>query len=355
MQPRSNPPNPWARVHVEREHPEGWDPDWVGAPPSDPLLVYEEEARSLIVENDSPDVGFRFGVNPYRGCQHRPLHQHLGFGAGTDFERRIVVKVNAPEVLRRELARPSWGGDELAFSGATDCYQPLEASYRLTRRCLEACRDARNPVGIVTKGVLVQRDVALLAELHARAGVRVHVSVPFADPEVSRALEPAPASPERRFAAMKRLADAGIPVGLSLAPVVPGLNDADLPELLERARDAGARTAFLTLLRLPTEVLPVFFGRLAAALPGRVAKVRSQLLDVRGGALDEARANLPGWDAKLPSSRAIGGPELIAHLRGEIGLDEATEAAILASRQYAKRQRTWFRSNMKAWRQLSLP
>lgn len=296
MQPTSNPPNPWARVHLEREYPEGWDPDWVGAPPRDPLAVYEEEARSLIVENESPDVGFRFGVNPYRGCQHacaycyaRPSHQHLGFGAGTDFERRIVVKVNAPEVLRRELARPSWQGDELAFSGNTDCYQPLEASYRLTRRCLEACHDARNPVGIVTKGVLVQRDVALLAALHARAGVRVHVSIPFADREVSRALEPGPASPARRFAAMAALADAGIPVGLSLAPVVPGLNDADLPELLERARDAGARTAFLTLLRLPAEVLPVFFARLEAALPTRVGKVRSQLLDVRGGALDDRR------------------------------------------------------------------
>lgn len=296
MRPISNPPNPWARVHVEREHPGAWDPDWVGEPPSDPLQVYEEEARSLIVENDSPDVGFRFGVNPYRGCQHacaycyaRPSHQHLGFGAGTDFERRIVVKVNAPEVLRRELARPSWQGDELAFSGNTDCYQPLEASYRLTRRCLEACRDARNPVGIITKGVLVQRDVALLAELHARAGVRVHVSIPFADPVVSRALEPGPASSDRRFAAMKALADAGIPVGLSLAPVIPGLNDADLPELLERARDAGARSAFLTLLRLPAEVLPVFFERLEAALPTRVGKVRSQLLDVRGGALNDAR------------------------------------------------------------------
>jgi len=158
MRPISTPPNPWSRVHLERDPRDArgaegpWDPDWVGDPPSDPRQVYEEEAKSLIVENDSPDVGFRFGVNPYRGCQHacaycdaRPSHPHLGFGAGTDFERRIVVKVNAPEVLRRELARASWQGDELCFSGNTDGYQPLEASYRLRTR--EDIAFARFPVG----------------------------------------------------------------------------------------------------------------------------------------------------------------------------------------------------------------
>jgi len=281
----SNPPNPWASTHV----------DWLGEPPPARLEVYEEEAGSVLVENDSPDVGFRFGVNPYRGCQHacaycyaRPSHQYLGFGAGTDFERKIVVKVNAPEVLRRELGRPSWKGDEIAFSGNTDCYQPLEASYGLTRRCLEACRDFRNPVGIVTKGVLVRRDVDVLQALVRVARVRVHVSIPVLDPTISRALEPGPASPARRFEAMKALADAGIPVGLSLAPVVPGLNDRDIPELLERARDAGATTAFLTLVRLPAEVLPVFRERLEAELPLSVDKVFGQIRDVRGGRLNEA-------------------------------------------------------------------
>ena len=284
--PVSNPPNPWASTHV----------DWLGEPPPARLEVFEEEAGSVLVENDSPDVGFRFGVNPYRGCQHacsycyaRPSHQYLGFGAGTDFERKIVVKVNAPEVLRRELRRPSWKGDEIAFSGNTDCYQPLEASYGLTRRCLEVCRDFRNPVGVITKGVLVRRDVDVLSDLARVARVRVHVSIPVLDPAVSRALEPGPASPTRRFEAMKALADAGIPVGLSLAPVIPGLNDRDIPELLERARDAGATTAFLTLVRLPAEVLPVFRERLEAELPLSVDKVFGQIRDVRGGRLNDAR------------------------------------------------------------------
>jgi DNA repair photolyase len=286
VQPVSNPPNPWLSRHVE----------WLGEPPPATLHVYEERAKSLIVENASPDVGFRFGVNPYRGCQHacaycyaRPSHQHLGFGAGTDFERRIVVKVNAPDVLRLELSRPSWEGHEIAFSGNTDCYQPLEASYELTRRCLEACRDAFNPVGVITKGVLVRRDAALLAEIASRAGARVHVSIPILDPEVSRALEPAPASPLRRFEAMRALSEAGVPVGISLAPVIPGLNDHEIPELLERARDAGARSAFLTMLRLPAEVLPVFEQRLRWALPGRAARVLSQIRDVRRGRLNDSR------------------------------------------------------------------
>ena len=286
MRPRSNPPNPWSSTQVE----------WVGEPPPAGFSVYEERAKSLIVENDSPDVGFRFGVNPYRGCQHgcaycyaRPSHQVLGFGAGTDFERRIVVKVNAPELLRRELARPSWRGDELVFSGNTDCYQPLEASYGLTRGCLEACRDAHNPVGVVTKGVLVRRDAALLAEIDRRAGARVHVSVPFLDPRVSRAMEPGAAAPERRFEAMRALADAGVPVGLSLAPVIPGLNDGEVPELLERARDAGATSAFRTLLRLPAEVLEVFAERLQTHLPDRASKVWAAIRDVRGGGVDDAR------------------------------------------------------------------
>ena len=281
-----NPPNPWSSVHV----------DWLGEPAPLKLEVFEEEAKSLVTENDSPDVGFRFGINPYRGCQHgcaycyaRPSHQYLGFGAGTDFERKIVVKVNAPEVLRRELSRRSWKGDEIALSGNTDCYQPLEASYELTRACLRVLRDHRNPVTVITKGVLVRRDVDLLGELARVARVRVHVSIPFLDPEISRAMEPAPAAPARRFEAMKALADAGIPVGLSLAPVVPGLNDADIPELLARAKACGASSAFLTLLRLPGEVLPVFRARLESELPGRASKVWSQLLDVREGRIDEGR------------------------------------------------------------------
>lgn len=221
-------------------------------------------------------------------CYARPSHQYLGFGAGTDFERRIVVKVNAAEVLRRTLRRPSWRGDEIAFSGNTDCYQPLEASYGLTRRCLEACLEVRNPVVAITKGVLVRRDADVLAALAREARVRVHVSVAFASDRVAKAIDVGAASPVRRFEAMRALSDAGVPVGLALAPVIPGLNDADVPELLERARDAGATTAFMTMLRLPAEVRPVFSERLRAAFPDRAEKVFSQVRDARGGNLNES-------------------------------------------------------------------
>src|SRR5262245_46686355 len=190
--PVSNPPNPWSSTHVE----------WLEEPPAAELEVFEEEAKSVLTENDSPDVGFRYGVNPYRGCFHacaycyaRPSHQYLGFGAGTDFDRRIVVKVNAPQVLARELARPSWRGELIAFSGNTDCYQPLEASYGLTRKCLEVCLERRNPVHVITKGALVRRDLDVLAQLERRAEVGVSITIPFLDETTARRIEPGAPSP----------------------------------------------------------------------------------------------------------------------------------------------------------------
>jgi DNA repair photolyase len=238
-------------------------------------------------------------------CYARPSHQYLGFGAGTDFERRIVVKTNAPEALRRTLRSRSWEGEEIVFSGNTDCYQPLEACYRLTRRCLEACLDHRNPVALITKGVLVRRDVDVLGALAREAGARVHFSVPFASDRVARAMEPGVASPVRRFEAMKALADAGVPVGLSLAPLIPGLNDHDVPTLLRRAKDAGATSAFITMLRLPGEVREVFAGRLSDAFPERASHVLSQVSDARGGRLNESAFGSrmtgrgPRWDAAI--------------------------------------------------------
>src|SRR4051812_35386883 len=187
VRPVANPPNPWSSTHVE----------WLEEPPPAALSIFEEEARSVLSENDSPDIGFRYSVNPYRGCLHacaycyaRPSHQYLGFGAGTDFDRKIVVKKNAPEVLRRELMRPSWTGERIMFSGNTDCYQPLEASYGLTRGCLEVCLDFQNPVSLITKSVLVRRDLDLLVELARRASVSFHMSICFADDEAARKMEP---------------------------------------------------------------------------------------------------------------------------------------------------------------------
>lgn len=285
--PVSNPKNPWSTTHVE----------WLeGAPPPDAKLeVFEEEAKSILSKNDSPDLPFRYSLNPYRGCYHgcaycyaRPTHQYLGFGAGTDFDRKIVVKTNAPELLRREFLRPAWSGDEVVFSGNTDCYQPLEASYELTRQCLSVCLEFKNPVAVITKGALVRRDIGLLAQLSQKARCHVALSIAFADDETSRRIEPYASPPSKRLETLRLLADAGVPVGVSLAPVIPGLNDGDIPELLGRARAAGATSAFLTLLRLNREVLPVFDERVRLALaPERVRRMEHALAELRGGKRSE--------------------------------------------------------------------
>ena len=298
--PVSNPPNPWESLHAE----------WLGEPPAAELQVFEEDARSIIAENDSPDVGFRFSVNPYRGCFHacsycyaRPTHQYLGWGAGTDFDRKIVAKVNAPELMRRELSARSWKGETIVFSGVTDCYQPLEAVYGLTRRCLEACLEFRNPVGVITKGALVRRDVDLLAALSREADAVVYVSIPFSDERAARALEPSVASPELRFETLAALSGAGIPTGVAVAPVIPGLSDSGIPEVLARARAAGAERAFLTLLRLPAETRLVFEERIAEAYPDRTRRILSNLEQTRGGRRNDSRfghrmsGNGPRWDA----------------------------------------------------------
>lgn len=279
-----NPPNPWTGNRTL---------EWLdGEPPKAELEVYEERARSILSRNDSPDLPFRFGLNPYRGCYHacaycyaRPTHQYLGFGAGSDFDNRIVVKTNAAELLRETFMKPAWGGEPIVFSGVTDCYQPLEASYGLTRACLEVCRDFRNPVGVITKSALVRRDAALLAELARVASARVYVSIPFADDAIARAIEPGASAPSQRFVTLRRLADAGVPVGVAVAPVIPGLGDSEVPEILERAAQAGADRAFMQLLRLPEATRAVFEKRVQEAFPERAQKV------LRG--LDEMRGNDP--------------------------------------------------------------
>lgn len=276
----SNPPNPWKSQWIE----------WLEEPPQVELAVYEEEARSALATNDSPDVPFRWSVNPYRGCQHacaycyaRPGHQWLGFGAGTDFDSRIVVKKNVAELLQRELAKKSWKRELVAFSGVTDCYQPLEASYGLTRACLKACLAARTPVGVITKSALVRRDADVLAALARGPGASVHLSIPFADEAMARAIEPWASAPRTRFETLRILSEAGIPTGVMLAPIIPGLNDVQIPEILERARASGARDAGMVLLRLPLEVRPVFEERLRAAYPDRADKVLHALEDMGGG------------------------------------------------------------------------
>ena len=281
-----NPPNPWLETSVE----------WIGEPPEARVEVFEEtETRSIITHNKSPDVGFDYSINCYRGCTHacsycfsRPTHEYLGYGAGTDFETKIVAKVRAPELLRAELMRPSWRGQTLVFSFTSDPYLPLETHYQLTRRCLEVCLEFRNPVGIVTKSALVRRDRELLAQLAREASACVFFTIPFSDLETSRALEPHAPSPASRFQAMAELTEAGVPVGLAIAPVIPGLNDPHIPQLLKRAHEAGARQAFLNMLRLPGSVAPYFEQRLRERLPTKAERILSRIREARQGRLNSA-------------------------------------------------------------------
>lgn len=286
LPPAENPPNPWLSSSVE----------YLGEPPKAVPEVYEDHSRTVLTKNESPDVGFRWSVNPYRGCFHacaycyaRPGHEHLGFGAGTDFETKLVVKPRAPELLREALLAPSWRGEPIVFSGVTDCYQPLEASYRLTRGCLEVCAEFRNPVTIITKGALIERDVDLLAQLHREASIVVAVSVPFFDEAKARAIEPHVPTPARRLKAVAKLAAAGVPVGVMMAPLIPGLNDEDIGPLLKAAHAAGANWACRGLLRLPGSTREVFTTRLERALPLRAKRVLARVREARGGRLNDPR------------------------------------------------------------------
>ena len=282
----SNPPNPFESQYREFLEP----------PPSVKVQIYEDDTRSILSHNDSPDLAFRWSVNPYRGCFHacaycyaRPSHEYLGFGAGTDFESKLVVKRNAAALLREAFLKPSWTGELVVFSGVTDCYQPVEASFGLTRACLEVCAEFRNPVAIITKAALILRDLDLFRRLHEEAAIRVFLSIPFADDPMARKVEPQAPSVTKRLATLKTIAEAGISTGVSIAPVIPGLNDDQMFEILQKARDAGARTAFYSLLRLPGSVEPVFLERMAAAFPDRIKKIAHRLQEVRGGVLNTSR------------------------------------------------------------------
>jgi DNA repair photolyase len=276
-----NPPNPFSST----------DREWLdGFSPAATLEVWEDASRTILSTNDSPDIGFRYSINAYRGCQHacaycyaRPTHEYLSLGAGSDFDTRIHVKLRAAELLTEAFERPSWRGDTVVFSGVTDCYQPLEASYRLTRACLEVCARYRNPVGVITKSALIERDIDLLLELQRVARVGVSVSIPFFDERKARLIEPFVPSPARRLRVVETLAKAGLDVGVMTAPIIPGLNDEDMPRVLEAAAAAGARHAGWVLLRLPGAVAGVFEHRLRAAFPERADKIMNLVVQTRGG------------------------------------------------------------------------
>jgi DNA repair photolyase len=292
-----NPANRFERLRTVADPdlepaPEGED----GEPPPVPTLYLRDPTRTLLAHNDSPDVGFDTSLNPYRGCSHgcsycyaRPTHEYLGFSAGLDFETRILVKEDAPELLRKALSSPRWEPRVVALSGVTDAYQPVEAKLRLTRRCLEVFAEFRNPVTIITKSALVARDADLLAELARHDAASVNVSITSLDDRLRRALEPRASSPKSRLAAIETLAAAGVPVGVLCAPVIPGLNDAEIPAILAAAAEAGAREAGWVMLRLPHGVKELFAAWLDRHAPERKARVMARVGEVGGGSLYDSR------------------------------------------------------------------
>lgn len=254
----------------------------------------KDASRSLITFNDSPDVGFDASINPYRGCEHgciycyaRPYHEYLGFSAGLDFETKILVKEDAPELLRKELASPKWQPKVVAISGVTDAYQPIERKLGLTRRCLEVLAEFRNPVVIVTKNQLVTRDIDLLKELASFNAAAVCVSVTTLDAELARVMEPRTSTPANRLEAIHALAEAGVPVRALMAPIIPGLTDHEIPSIIEAVADAGARHAGYVVLRLPHGVGELFEGWLEEHFPDRKKKVLNRIREMRGGRLND--------------------------------------------------------------------
>ncbi|MBD9536145.1 MAG: PA0069 family radical SAM protein [Stenotrophomonas sp.] len=252
--------------------------------------VRPETARSIISRNTSPDVGFSQSVNPYRGCEHgcsycfaRPTHAYLNLSPGLDFETKIFAKVNAADVLRRELSRPGYVPQPIALGINTDAYQPIERKLGITRQLIEVMLETRHPFSLITKNALVERDIDLLAPLAGQQLVSVHFSVTSLDPHLSAKLEPRASAPHARLRAMRRLSQAGIPVGVMVAPVIPWINDAELEAVLEAARDAGACSAGYVLLRLPYEVAPLFRDWLQAHYPQRAEHVMSTINQLRGG------------------------------------------------------------------------
>ena len=272
------------------------DPEETSEDPPPATRFFEDASRSIITTNDSPDIPFSASLNPYRGCEHgcaycyaRPTHEYLGLSAGLDFESRILVKRDAPTLLSRELSSKAWEPKTLAMSGVTDPYQPVERRLEITRGCLEVLAEARNPVAVVTKNHLVTRDLDLLAELARHDAVSVAISLTTLDDGLRRVLEPRTSPPRRRLAAIERLAEAGVPVGVMTAPIIPGINDHELPELLSAAAGAGARFAAYTVVRLPGAVAPLFEDWLERNLPDRKEKVLNRLRSMRGGRLNDPR------------------------------------------------------------------
>jgi DNA repair photolyase len=294
-----NPANRFEKLHVDLG-----DVDVVQVDPMDEeekprrqTQFFRDGTKTIIARNNSPDVGFETSLNPYRGCEHgciycfaRPTHEYLGLSAGLDFESKIMVKIDAPRLLEAELSSSKWQPQVLVMSGVTDPYQPIERKLRITRGCLEVLAKFRNPVAIITKNRLVTRDIDLLGELAEYGAAAVNVSITSLDPSMQRVLEPRTSSPTARLETVAKLRAAGIPVGVMVAPIIPGLTDHEVPKILEACGRAGAQFAGYTIVRLPWAIAPLFEHWLDEHFPGKKQKVLDRIRDIRGGAkLNDAR------------------------------------------------------------------
>lgn len=291
-----NPPNRFAPTRIELnpiddEYPEGKELSLA----SNKLTQYfDDVSRSIITENNSPDIPFRYSVNPYRGCEHgcsycyaRPTHEYLGFSSGIDFEQKIIIKRDAARLLRNAFNAKNWQGDVVNFSGVTDVYQPIEATVKIMRQCLETLVEFRNPAVIITKNYRVTRDIDLLKKLSQYQAILVFISITTLNNELSAKLEPRASSPARRLKALQELSSEGIPCGVMIAPVIPGLNEHEIPSILQNAANMGASTASYSLLRLPHSVKDIFIDWIKQHYPLRATKVTQRIKQLRGGQLNK--------------------------------------------------------------------
>jgi DNA repair photolyase len=281
-------------VHGRENFDDGWshagDETDADQAPVRKTQIIDEQAKTILTRNASPDIPFSVSLNPYRGCEHgciycfaRPTHSYLGLSPGLDFESKIFAKINAPELLRRELAKASYVPEPIALGVNTDAYQPCERELRLTRRVLEVLHECEHPVALITKSSLIERDIDLLAVMAAKRQAVVAVTITTLDPAVARTLEPRAAAPMRRLRTIRTLTDAGIPVGVSIAPVIPFVTEPDLERVLAAVAEAGAISASYVVLRLPWEVNPLFQHWLQAHFPDRAQRVMNRVRDMRGG------------------------------------------------------------------------
>jgi DNA repair photolyase len=283
-----NPANRFQPTHMEYEIDEQ-----TGLPPKPQTTYIRDASKNIVAENNSPDIPFDHSINPYRGCEHgciycyaRQTHEYLGYSSGMDFESKIIVKHDAPDLLRERLSKRSWQPETLVMSGVTDPYQPVERELELTRSCLKVLAGYRNPVSIITKNYLVTRDIDILSDMAGWNGVRVAVSVTTLDRELARTMEPRTSSPDRRLKAIEQLSAAGIPVSAMIAPIIPGLTDHEVPELLQAVADAGAQNAGYTIIRLPYANKELFKQWLEHHYPNKSDKVLHRIQSLRGGRLN---------------------------------------------------------------------